>query len=110
MDIKRVQDSEKFAIILTEKEMNILKKVLNLDNVNRTYPMFHDIAEFLYELENTPRRSAQISVDDIRQMQDTLDQSNVPIMCGRQIDYIIVDDPMAGIVYPPMVEHRPEGV
>ena len=116
MDIKRVQDSDKFAIIIDEKEMNVFQHIMQIDERGIVYPFYIDVTEYLQRIEydNSRRRSAQtsttryrgtfsrstspaISVSDIRRMQDALDQADVQAIQGLQVNSYIIDDTLADI-------------
>jgi len=79
MDIKRVQDSDKFAIIIDEDELGKLKEIMKIDGLGMSYPFYINIREYLQRLEyEKSQRCPAVSVQDIRRMRDSLDAADVP--------------------------------
>ena len=77
MDIKRVQDSDKFAIVLDEEELGKLKEIMKMDGLGMSYPFYINIREYLQRLEyeKSQRRSAQMSREDIARYMEPQDST-----------------------------------
>jgi len=108
MDIKKVTDSDKFAIILEGREMEVLRRVLQLDTRGESFPLQVDIAHHLQtlEYENSRRRSAQMSNEQMVRYQTLPDPTEWTsasthadasgfYRSTHQFTQIIMDDPSA---------------
>jgi len=94
MDIKRVTDTEdKFAIILDEKEISVLKRVLMLDPHGSSFPMQIDISHHLQRLEyeESVRRMELAMLD--QQISPPIQHSDLPDHTG----WYAVPTPSGGI-------------